>query len=148
MPLWAKVLLPLVVLGVALAIGSGAFNSSPPTVAQRAAAIEAGVRCPSCTDLSVSESNATTAIAVRHQIESLVAAGASTSDIDQTLVAEYGQTVLLVPPDAGGVPVIWIIPLVLGAGAVIALGVFFWRRSRQFDALREQDPHEAPEMVS
>jgi cytochrome c-type biogenesis protein CcmH/NrfF len=146
-PLWAKVLLPLVVLCVALLIGSGTFDTSPPTVAQRAASIEAGVRCPSCTDLSVSESNATTAIAVRHQIESMVASGASTSDIDRTLVSEYGQTILLVPPDAGGVPVIWIIPLALGAGTVVALGVFFWRRSRQFDALRERDAHEAPEMV-
>ena len=138
-PLWARVLLPLVVLGVALLIGSGAFDSSPPTVAQRAAAIEAGVRCPSCTDLSVAESNATTAIAVRHQIESMVAAGSSTADIDQTLVSEYGQTILLVPPDAGGVPLIWVIPLVLGAGAVVAVGVLFWRRSRQFDALREHE---------
>ncbi len=147
-PLWAKVLLPLVVLVVALLIGSGAFDSSPATVAQRAAGIEAGVRCPSCTDLSVAQSNATTAIAVRHQIESMVASGASTSDIDQTLVSEYGQTILLVPPDAGGVPVIWIIPLVLGAGVVIALVVFFWRRSRQFDALRAQGAPEASEVVS
>jgi cytochrome c-type biogenesis protein CcmH len=137
--LWARVLLPLLVLGVALLIGSGAFDSSPQTVAQRAAAIEANVRCPSCTDLSVAQSNATTALAVRNQIESMVAAGSSTADIDQTLVSEYGQTILLVPPDAGGLPVIWIIPLVLGAGAVGAVGVLFWRRSRQFDALREHE---------
>ena len=65
--LWAKVALPLVVLGVALLIGSGLFDGTPATGAQRAAAIEANVRCPSCTDLSVAQSNATTAIAVRHQ---------------------------------------------------------------------------------
>ena len=117
-PLWARVALPLVVLAVALLVGSGAFDSSAPTTAQRAAAIEADVRCPSCTDLSVAQSNATTAIAVRHQIESMVAAGRSTADIDQELVSEYGQTILLVPPDAGGVPLIWIVPLVLGAGAL------------------------------
>ena len=138
-PLWARVLLPLVVLGVALLIGSGAFDSSTPTVAQRAAVIEANVRCPSCTDVSVAQSNSTTAIAVRHQIESMVAEGSSTADIDQTLVSEYGQTILLTPPDAGGIPLIWIIPLVLGAGAVAAVGVLFWRRSRQFEALREHE---------
>jgi len=93
-------LLPLVVLGVALLIGSGAFDSASQTVAQRSAAIEADVRCPSCTDVSVADSNSTTAIAVRHQIENLVAAGSSDADIDQTLVSEYGQTILLVPPDA------------------------------------------------
>ncbi len=144
-PLWAQVALPLVVLFVALVIGSGALSSSPPTNGQRVAALEAGVRCPSCTDLSVSQSNATTAIAVRHQIESMVAAGRSDAAIDQTLVSEYGQTVLLVPPDAGGVPLIWIIPSVLGAGALGAVGVLFWRRSRAFDALRDDD---VPEVVA
>jgi len=138
-PLWARVALPLIVLAVALVIGSGVFDSAPATTGQRAAAIEATVRCPSCTDLSVAESNATTAIAVRHQIDSLVAAGSSTADIDQTLVSEYGQSILLVPPDAGGVPLIWIIPLVFGAGALVGVGVVFWRRSRAFDALKEEE---------
>jgi cytochrome c-type biogenesis protein CcmH len=138
-PLWARILLPLLVLGIALLIGSGVFDSSPQTEAQRAAVIEANVRCPACTDLSVAQSNSTTAIAVRHQIESMVASGSSTADIDQTLVSEYGQTILLTPPDSGGIPVIWIIPLVLGVGAVAAVGVLFWRRSREFEALREHE---------
>jgi cytochrome c-type biogenesis protein CcmH len=138
-PLWVRVLLPLVVLGVALLIGSGVFNSSSQTLAQRAALIEANVRCPACTDLSVAQSNSTTAVAVRHQIESMVASGSSTADIDQTLVSEYGQTILLTPPDSGGVPVIWVIPLVLGVGAVVAVGVLFWRRNRDFEALREHE---------
>jgi cytochrome c-type biogenesis protein CcmH/NrfF len=138
-PLWARVLLPVIVLGVALLIGSGVFDSSAQTVAQRAAVIEANVRCPACTDLSVAQSNSTTAIAVRHQIESMVASGSSVADIDQTLVSEYGQTILLTPPDSGGVPLIWIIPLVLGVGAVTAVGVLFWRRSREFEALREHE---------
>ena len=138
-PLWARVALPLVVLAVALVVGSGLFDTAPQTEAQQAAAIEAGVRCPSCTDVSVAQSNATTAIAVRHQIESLVAQGRSGADIDQVLVSEYGQTILLVPPDAGGIPVIWIIPLVAGAGALVGVGVVFWRRSRAFDALKAEE---------
>jgi cytochrome c-type biogenesis protein CcmH len=138
-PLWARVLLPAIVLGVALLIGSGVFDSSAQTVAQRAAVIEANVRCPACTDLSVAQSNSTTAIAVRHQIESMVASGSSVADINQTLVSEYGQRILLTPPDSGGVPLIWIIPLVLGVGAVTAVGVLFWRRSREFEALREHE---------
>jgi cytochrome c-type biogenesis protein CcmH/NrfF len=139
MPLWARVALPLVVLAVALAVGGGLFDTAPQTAGQRAAAIEAGVRCPSCVDVSVAQSNATTAIAVRHQVESLVAQGRSSADIDQVLVSEYGQTILLVPPDAGGVPLIWIIPLVAGAGALVGVAVVFWRRSRAFDALRTKE---------
>jgi cytochrome c-type biogenesis protein CcmH len=135
-PLWVQVALPVLVLVVALVIGSGVFSSSPATGAQRAAAIEAGVRCPSCTDVSVADSNASTAIAVRHQIESMVQAGRSTEAIDQVLVSEYGQTILLVPPDTGGVPLIYVVPLVLGVGALVAIGIVFWRRTRQFEALR------------
>lgn len=144
LPLWAKVALPLVVLAVALVIGSGAFDGSPETASQRAAAIEAGVRCPSCTDLSVAQSNTSTAIAVRHQIERMVADGRPTGDIEQALVSEYGQAILLVPPDPGGVPVIWVVPLVLGVGVLSGVGILFWRRSRAFDALRAEEPAPPP----
>ena len=139
-PLWVQVALPLLVLAVALVIGAGVFSSAPETAAQRAAAIETGVRCPSCTDVSVADSDATTAIAVRHQIQSLVVAGRSTEAIDQVLVSEYGQTILLVPPDTGGIPLIYVVPLVLGAGALATVGILFWRRTRQFDALRSREP--------
>ena len=137
LPLWVRVALPLAVLAVALVVGSGVFDSGAPSGASRAAGIEATVRCPSCTDISVAQSNASTAIAVRRQIQNMVAAGRSNAQIDQVLVSEYGETILLVPPDAGGVPLIWLIPLVLGAGAVAGVGLVFWRRSRQFDALRD-----------
>ena len=83
----------------------------------------------------MAQSNATTAIAARRQIEQLVAEGRSAAQIDQVLVSEYGQTILLLPPDTGGIPIIWVIPLVLGAGALAAVGVVFWRRSRAFAAL-------------
>lgn len=137
LPLWVRVALPLTVLAVALVIGSGAFDSGPPSAQARVAAIEATVRCPSCTDVSVAQSDASTAIGVRHEIQDMVAQGRSTAQIDQVLVSEYGETILLVPPDAGGVPLIWLIPLVLGAGAIAGVGIVFWRRSRQFDALRD-----------
>lgn len=138
-PLWVRVVLPLAVLAVALIIGSGALESAPESTAQRAAAIEAGVRCPSCADLSVAQSNATTAIAVRHQIERMVSSGASTADIDRTLVSEYGQTILLTPPDAGGIPVLWIVPIVVLVGALGGVAALFWRRSRDFGELKQAE---------
>jgi len=135
--LWMRIGLPLVVLAVALVIGSGVFSSGPQTPAQRASAIESVVRCPSCIDLPVSQSEASTAITVRHEIERLVVEGRSTAEIKATLVSQYGQTILLEPPDAGGLAIIWIVPIVLGAGALGVIGVLFWRRSRQFSATRE-----------
>jgi hypothetical protein len=46
----------------------------------------------------------------------------------------------LVPPDAAGLPLIWIIPVVLGAGAVAGVAIVFWRRSRAFAALKVGTP--------
>jgi cytochrome c-type biogenesis protein CcmH/NrfF len=141
-PLWWRVALPLVVLAVALVIGSGVFAAKPQTSAQRADAIESVVRCPSCIDVSVAQSEASTAITVRHEIERLVADGRSTGQIEARLVSQYGPTILLEP---SGFPVIWVVPIVLGAGALGVIGVLFWRRSRQFSAIRNaQIPGAAP----
>jgi cytochrome c-type biogenesis protein CcmH/NrfF len=133
-PLWLRIALPLVVLAVALVIGSGVLSAKPETPAQRASAIESVVRCPSCIDVSVKQSEASTAITVRHEIEGMVADGRSTAQIKARLVSQYGPTILLEP---GGFPIIWIVPIVLGAGALGVIGVLFWRRSRQFSATRD-----------
>jgi cytochrome c-type biogenesis protein CcmH/NrfF len=143
-PLWVRVGLPLVILAVALVVGSGALSPHAQTPAQRAAAIEAVVRCPSCIDVSVAQSEESTALAVRHQIERQVAQGLSTSRIEQALVDQYGQTILLEPPDSDGFAVIWIVPIALGAGALGAVGVLFWRRSRQFSSARAAQMMDAP----
>jgi cytochrome c-type biogenesis protein CcmH len=137
LPLWGRVALPLVVLAVALVIGSGVLHGSPETQAQQAAAIDAVIRCPSCTDVSVAQSNESTALAVRHEVRRLVSAGQSVAQIEQALVAQYGPSILLEPPDSAGFALIWIIPIVLGVGTLAGIAVLFWRRSRQFAALRD-----------
>jgi len=143
-PLWFRLGLPLVVLAVALVIGSGVFASKPQTPAQRAAAIESVVRCPSCIDVSVAQSEESTALAVRHQIQRQVAQGRSTAQIERTLVSQYGPTILLEPSDSGGFAVIWIVLIVLGVGALGVIGVLFWRRSRQFALTAAEIAGDAP----
>lgn len=132
----ASFVLALVVLGVALAIGAGVGSSSPPTDAQRAAAIEAQVRCPSCDDLSVAQSSASSALAVRHEIATEVAGGATAQQIENALVAQYGPAILLTPPASGLSALVWYLPAVAGGIALCVLAAFFWRRSRSWRALR------------
>jgi cytochrome c-type biogenesis protein CcmH/NrfF len=134
--MWVRVGIPLAILVVALIIGSGVLSAKPQSPAQRAAAIEAVIRCPQCVDVSVAQSEESTAIAVRHEIERGVARGQSTAQIEQTLVSQYGATILLEPPNADGVPLIWLIPIVLGAVALLGVVALFWRRSRQFSILK------------
>jgi cytochrome c-type biogenesis protein CcmH len=132
----ASFAIALAALAIALVIGSGVTSSAAPTPAQRAAALDAQIRCPSCEDLSVAQSTASSAIAVRHEVTALVAAGASDQAIEQRLVAQYGQSILLSPPDSGLSSLVWLLPLVAGVLAVAILGGFFWRRSRSWRRLR------------
>jgi cytochrome c-type biogenesis protein CcmH len=138
-PLWLRVAVPLLVLGAALMVAGGVFSSPPPSRGQRVAAIERVVKCPSCDDVSVAESEDSTAIAVRHEIETQVAEGRSTAQIEQSLVAQYGTTILLEPPDTAGIALIWVVPIVLGVTAVGVVGALFWRRARQFSSLPAEE---------
>lgn len=118
-----------VVLAVALSLG--ARHPAPaPSRAQRAASIEAQLRCPSCEDVSVADSSAPVAVAIKGIVEQRVAAGQSTSAIEAFLVSRYGEDILLRPPAHGGVATVWLVPLVALAVALVALAGFFWRRRR------------------
>ncbi|HXA32435.1 MAG TPA: cytochrome c-type biogenesis protein [Acidimicrobiales bacterium] len=120
-----------VVLVVALLIGSGVFSSQPLTRAQRVQAIASGIKCPSCEDLSVADSNAQTAVTVRAAIVAQVAAGRTDQQIDDYLVARYGSSIVLTPPKSGWSLLVWVLPLVAGVVALGGLTLFMVRRRRR-----------------
>ena len=124
---WLSWIVLAVVLAGALAIGSGTRPGSA-TVSQRVDRIARDVRCPSCSGLSVAESDAPTAMAVRQLITDRVKAGRSDSSIETELVHSYGSGILLRPPASGVGAVVWVVPAVAGAVGVIALVVVFRRR--------------------
>lgn len=126
----------LVVLAAGLVVGSGVGRSAAASPADRAAALEAQIRCPSCQDVSVADSSAPTAIAVRHEIQQWTAAGESNQQIQNTLVARYGIGILLSPPGRGLLGVVWLVPVIVGVAGLGCMAVFFWRRSRDLRSLR------------
>jgi cytochrome c-type biogenesis protein CcmH len=134
----------LVALGAALAMGSGLGSSAPPTAAARAAAIDSQLRCPSCEDLSVAQSSASAAIAVRHEVARMVRAGGTDQQVEKALVAQYGSTILLRPPTSGLTGLVWLLPVVGAAAAAGVLGTLFWRRARQLRRLRDEAAGGAP----
>ena len=98
-----------------------------PSRSARVAHLETLVRCPSCEDLSVAQSNATSSIAVRREIERRVSAGASDSQILTSLESTYGATILLSPSTGGIGTLLWVVPA--GAGALLLIvGWRLWRR--------------------
>ncbi|MGO9028837.1 MAG: cytochrome c-type biogenesis protein CcmH [Acidimicrobiales bacterium] len=126
-PLW---LVLGVVLVVALAVGSGAFDTSSPTPAQRALAIESGIKCPSCEDLSVADSSAQTAVIVRAAVRQLIADGRTDQQIEAYLADRYGSAIVLDPPTSGWSLMVWVLPLVGGLAAAVALAAVLARRRR------------------
>ncbi|MEI8051104.1 MAG: cytochrome c-type biogenesis protein CcmH [Actinomycetes bacterium] len=118
------------VVVVALTIGSGVVSSAPPTLAERAKILDAQLKCPSCQGLSVTESNSTSAVAVRQEVAAGLAAGKSEATIIAELRSRYGNSVLLTPPDGGLSLVLWIVPAALvGAGVLVSALVIIRRRA-------------------
>lgn len=76
------------------------------------------VRCPSCEALSVAQSNATSSLAIRHEIEKKVRAGVSDAAILTSLQSRYGQRILLSPSGRGVGVILWLVPLVAVAGGL------------------------------
>ena len=126
-PLWIVLAVAVV---LALLVGSGQLTSSPPTPAQRAASIESVVRCPTCEDLSVAQSTAPTAVAVRAAVGQLIAEGRTDQQIKDYLVARYGSSIVLDPPARGWSLLVWLLPLLAGLVATTVLVVVLVRRRR------------------
>jgi cytochrome c-type biogenesis protein CcmH/NrfF len=117
---WCVALAAVVVLVIATA------PSAPSTVA-RVAHLESLVRCPACEDISVAQSNATAAIAVRHEIAAKVRRGESDNQILTSLEATYGTSILLSPPTSGLGALLWIVPIA-GLVLVVVIGIRLARR--------------------
>lgn len=93
----------------------------------RIAHLETLVRCPACHDLSVAESNNTSAIAVRNEIKAAVKSGKSDNEILTSLEDSYGTSILLSPPTSGLGVVLWLVPF-LGLVLLVASALRLTRR--------------------
>ncbi len=116
-----------VALGTALAVGATGGHSSASTPAQRAAALDGELRCPSCDDLSVADSSAASAVAIRQLVLADTEAGESQASIVSYLQSRY-PGILLRPPASGIEGLVWYAPIVAFVVAVIAVVVVFRRR--------------------
>lgn len=124
---WSWALLA-VVIAVALYVGTtGGVGARTP--AQRASSLLSELRCPACADLSVTQSNDPSAIAIRQYVHQAVARGETDGAIESYLVSRYGTDVLLRPPARGVTALVWILPLVAVLAAAAGLALVFRRRA-------------------
>jgi cytochrome c-type biogenesis protein CcmH len=129
--LWAAV---AVVVGLALAIGAGAFSSGsskPVSLYQRTLEVAGQYRCPVCASESAAVSDASEAVQIRSLIEGWLKKGDTQAQIRSFLVSDYGTSILEKPPATGLNTLVWALPAVAGALGVAGLGFAFvrWRRA-------------------
>jgi len=122
--------LPIIAAGCLLAVGALVVVGSltpraQPSIAERADALAAELRCPDCQGLSVADSPTSSAREIRRQIDELLAGGATDDEVRDHFVARYGNWIRLAP----AAPVVWVLPFVVLIAGVGLLAL--WLRTRR-----------------
>ncbi|MBI2169971.1 MAG: cytochrome c-type biogenesis protein CcmH [Actinobacteria bacterium] len=117
-------------LAVAALVVAAGSNGTDDSASARVEHLSEQLRCPTCQGLSVADSPASTARAIREDVARRVAAGETDAEIKAAYVDRYGEWILLRPRGSGVAVVVWAVPvaaLVL-AGAGLAAAFRRWRR--------------------
>jgi cytochrome c-type biogenesis protein CcmH len=94
---------------------------SNPAMEARARNLQRQFRCLVCAGENVDESGSPFSADVRHLIREKIAAGQSDRQVEDFLVARYGDVILMKPPMQPDTWLLWLAPfLVLGAGGAVA----------------------------
>jgi cytochrome c-type biogenesis protein CcmH len=134
----------LAVAATAVALTATAPAAEPKTDLKT---IEEQVMCVVCrTPLSVA--GGPQAAAQRRLINRLIAQGRSEQEIKDALVVEYGERVLALPDDDGFNLAVYLVPVVVVLGALLALALALprWRRRARADAAAHPAPAAGPEL--
>lgn len=97
-----------------VSIGYAVVNTPSTTAQGRIVTLEKEVRCPSCGNLAVYNSKSASSYSIADYIQHEVHAGASNQEIVDSLVASYGDTILMAPPTNGVGLFLWLLPIVVG----------------------------------
>jgi cytochrome c-type biogenesis protein CcmH len=118
----------LVLVAALLAVPVAHASERHPTQAE----LEGEVMCPVC-GTTLDQSNSPAAEQIKRVIARRIAAGDTKSEIEDRLVANYGDAILAAPPHHGFGLVAWWLPIVgiVLAAAVVGFGAWRWSRARE-----------------
>lgn len=117
-------------------------EGEPRTDADRAYEISKTVGCPVCNGQSVAESNAPVAKNIRISIAKWIDEGRSDEFIRSELRGLFGDDIDYTPSGDGITSLVWILPVVFGAGALTGL-VLVFRRWKQEGVLEASEADRA-----
>lgn len=94
--------------------------------------LEGEVMCPVC-GTTLDQSNSPAAEQIKRVIANRISAGDTKSQIENRLVAEYGEAILAAPRHKGFGLLAWWLPVggILVAAALVAFGAWRWSHSRE-----------------
>ena len=113
-----------------VALGIGSVHPTQAGPSARIAYLDSIIKCPSCVDLSIAQSDAPVAVGLRTEVATWVRSGLSNGRIEQLVVARFGEDALLVPSGSGVDTLLWAVPVSLVGGACLLLAHYLWRRRR------------------
>ena len=127
--------LALVLVAALLAVPVAHASERHPTLAE----LEGEVMCP-VGGTTLDQSNAPAAQQIKRVIARRIAAGDTKSEIEDRLVANYGESILAAPPQHGFGLLAWWLPIAGIVAAALLVGFGAWRWSRD----REPPPQATP----
>lgn len=131
---WAVGVVLLAVLALA---GAGLVRASgvgAPSAQERADAVSATIRCPTCQGLSIKDSPSVLAGGSRAIVEEQLAQGRTPDEVRQYFVDRYGPFILLSPDPRGPGLLVWLLPVLALPGAAALV----WRWARRARASRDR----------
>ena len=106
---------------VSAGVTAVADTFSDPAMEARARNLQRQLRCLVCQGESIDESGSPFAADVRHLVRQEIADGKSDQQIEDFLVARYGDFILMKPPLQANTWLLWLAPfVVLAAGGTVA----------------------------
>ena len=125
---WATMLVVVVVVLVVAARPTPTKGVS----GQRAFALATQLKCLQCVGESVGASQSPLAVKFRQEIDRQMRQGRTDDEILNYFAQRYGRQVLETPPSTGVGALVWIVPVLAAAGAVLVLAGTFrrWRGER------------------
>ena len=95
----------------------------------RARSLSAELRCVVCQNQSIDDSDAPLARDLRRLVRERLTAGDTDEAVKSYIVARYGTFVLLKPPFAPNTLLLWVLPFLIGAAAVVVTYRTLYARS-------------------
>jgi cytochrome c-type biogenesis protein CcmH len=125
-------------LAAAVQAATGPDRLADPKLEARAVALQKELRCVVCQGESLDESAAPLATDLRRLIRARLEKGESDAQIENYLVARYGDFILMRPPLEPGTYLLWFGPLIAATigGVVAAAAIIRARRNERAETPR------------